>query len=58
MTGLPVRVVEYVNRHPDATVAQVLGRWRLDPNEHRSEIAALLADAPTARVSPVGEIAQ
>jgi hypothetical protein len=39
----------YVDRHPEASVAQVLGHFVLDPAEHAAEVADRLGVAdPTA----------
>lgn len=40
----------YLDRHPEASVAQVLGHFVLDPGEHAAEVADRLgaADATTA----------
>jgi hypothetical protein len=56
------RVDRYLDRHPDTSVAQVLGRFRLDPEEYADAVGERLGEEPPtggADGQPtLGEVAQ
>lgn len=52
----------YLDRHPDASVAQVLGRFVLDPEEYADAVTERLGEEFTAASTDgqptLGEVAQ
>jgi hypothetical protein len=60
--AVAAEVDRYVDRHPDASVAQVLGRFFLDPEAYADAVAERLGEEPptgTADGQPtLAEVAQ